>query len=95
MSLDSDVYAVLLTHDPKIDDQALHILLKSNVSYIGALGSRKTHEKRKGRLNQAGFSETEIARIHAPIGVDINAANPREIALSIVAELIQTRNQFL
>lgn len=95
MELNSDVFAVLLTHDPKIDDQALHILLRSDVSYIGALGSTRTHEKRKSRLLDAGFSEGEIKRIHAPIGVDINAKNPREIALSIVGELIETRNQFL
>ena len=93
--LNSDVYAVMLTHDPKIDDQALHILLKSGVSYIGALGSKKTHAKRTQRLTDAGFSEEEISRIHAPIGVDINAKNPGEIALSIVGELIKTRNQFL
>ena len=94
MELNSDVYAVLLTHDPKIDDQALHILLKSDVSYIGALGSRKTHEKRRSRLQENGFSEEDISKIFAPIGVDINAGNPKEIALSIVGQLIQTRNQY-
>ncbi|MDA0195880.1 MAG: XdhC family protein [Bacteroidetes bacterium] len=95
MNLNSDVFATLLTHDPKIDDQALHILLKSGVSYIGALGSRKTHQKRTGRLKSAGFSDEEIARIHAPIGVDINAKSPREIALSVVSELVSVRNQYL
>ncbi len=95
MKLNSDVFAVLLTHDPKIDDQALHIFLRSGVSYIGALGSSRTHEKRKTRLVDAGFSEDEISRIHAPIGVDIRAKDPKEIALSIVAELIKTRNKFL
>ena len=95
MELNSDVFAVLLTHDPKIDDQALHLLLKTEVSYIGALGSSRTHDKRKARLTDAGFSEDEIARIHAPVGMDIRAKNPKEIALSIVAELINTRNQYL
>ena len=93
--LNSDVYTVMLTHDPKIDDQALHILLRSDVAYIGALGSKKTHAKRVARLTEAGFTENEISRIHAPIGVDINAQSPGEIALSIVAELVKTRNQYL
>ena len=95
MSLDAYTFAVLLTHDPKIDDQALHILLKSDVAYIGALGSKKTHEKRMKRLTNAGFSEAEIARVHAPIGIAISAKSAREIALSIIAELIKVKNQFL
>ena len=95
MNLNSDVYAALLTHDPKIDDQALHILLKSNVSYLGALGSKKTHQKRTDRLEAADFTADEISRIHAPIGVNINAQSPKEIALSIVAEIISIRNKYL
>jgi xanthine dehydrogenase accessory factor len=94
-TLDAYTYAVLLTHDPKIDDQALHILLKSEVAYIGCLGSKKTHEKRMKRLQEAGFTETEIEKIHAPIGVDINAKSAREIALSIISELIKNKNAFL
>jgi len=93
-TLDDYSYAVLLTHDPKIDDQALHLLLNSGIGYIGALGSRRTHEKRVKRLTKAGFSEDQIGRIHAPIGVDINAKRPKEIALSIMAELIQVQNRF-
>lgn len=93
-TLDEYTYAVMLTHDPKIDDQALHLLLKSDIGYIGALGSRRTHAKRVKRLTEAGFSEAEIARIHAPIGVDINAKRPKEIALSILAELIKVQNQY-
>ena len=93
--LDGDTYAVVLTHDPKIDDQALHILLRSKVAYIGALGSRKTHAKRVARLTEAGFSEEEIGKIHGPVGVSINARRPKEIALSIIAELVQIKNQFL
>ncbi|MEM7368915.1 MAG: XdhC family protein [Bacteroidota bacterium] len=95
LSLDAYTYAVLLTHDPKIDDPALHILLRSGVAYIGALGSSRTHRKRVARLQEAGFSEAEIARIHGPIGVDINAKRPREIALSILAQMIQIKNQHL
>lgn len=93
--LDDYSYAVLLTHDPKIDDQALHLLLKSGIGYIGALGSRRTHAKRIKRLQEAGFSEEEIERIHAPIGVDINAKRPKEIALSIMAEMVKVKNQFM
>lgn len=92
--LDDYTFCVLLTHDPKIDDQALDILLKSPVAYIGALGSKKTHEKRIKRLTEKGFSESEITRIHAPIGVDIRAKSAREIALSIIAELIKVKNQY-
>jgi xanthine dehydrogenase accessory factor len=93
-TLDAYTYAVILSHDPKIDDNALHLLLRSEVGYIGALGSRKTHAKRVARLEEAGFSMQEIERIHAPIGVDIKAKTPREIALSIMAELIQQKNAF-
>ena len=94
-TLDAYTYSVILSHDPKIDDNALHILLKSNVAYIGALGSRKTHAKRTARLQEAGFSENEIARIHAPIGVDIKAKTPVEIALSVMGEIIKVKNEFL
>lgn len=87
-------YAVILSHDPKIDDQALHHLLRSNVAYIGALGSRKTHAKRVARLEKAGYTEEEISRIHGPIGVNINAKTPKEIALSIIAQIIQVKNEF-
>jgi len=91
MDLNEDTYAVLLTHDPKIDDPALHILLNSGVRYIGALGSRKTHEKRVNRLKQAGFPTSAIARIQGPAGIDIRAKNPTEIALSIIAQVIQAK----
>ena len=94
-ALDAYTYAVILSHDPKIDDNALHILLKSDVAYIGALGSRKTHAKRLARLQAAGFSEEEIARVHAPIGVDIKAKTPAEIALSVMGEIISVKNAFL
>ncbi len=93
--LDAYTYAVILSHDPKIDDNALHILLRSEVGYIGALGSKKTHEKRVSRLQNAGFSEEEIERIHAPVGVDIRAKTPAEIALSVMGEIIRVKNEFL
>lgn len=95
LSLDTYTYAVMLTHDPKIDDQALHVFLKSEVAYIGALGSRKTAAKRMARLTEAGFSEEDMARIHGPVGVNIRAKKPKEIALSILAEIISVKNKFL
>ena len=79
---------ILLTHDPKLDDPALHIALKSQAFYIGALGSKKTHEQRKVRLKNAGFTEKEINRINGPIGLDIGASSPEEIAISILSEVI-------
>jgi len=68
------------------------VLLRSGTAYIGALGGRKSQEKRRKRLLEAGFSEKEVQRIHGPIGVDINAQTPREIALSILAELVMVKN---
>lgn len=91
--LDQFAYAVLLTHDPKIDDQALHLLLKSEIGYIGAIGSRRTNEKREVRLREAGFTNQEIARIHAPIGLNIGSQGAKEIALSIMAEMIKVKNK--
>lgn len=92
--LDAYTYAIVLSHDPKIDDNALEILLRSEVGYLGALGSRKTHAKRVSRLLEKGFSEKEIDKIHSPIGTDINAKTPKEIALSIMGEVIQIKNEF-
>ena len=88
---DDDTYAVLLTHDPKIDDVALHIVLKSDAAYIGALGSKKTHAKRVNRLQEAGFTEAEIARIHGPVGLSIGAKTPEEVALSIIGQIIKIK----
>jgi len=93
--LDAYTYAVILSHDPKIDDNALHVLLKSEVAYIGALGSRRTHAKRIARLQEAGFTEREIARVHAPVGMDIHAKTPAEIALSVMGEVIKEKNKYL
>ncbi|MEM6522335.1 MAG: XdhC family protein, partial [Bacteroidota bacterium] len=93
--LDAYTYCAILSHDPKIDDNALEVLLKSDVAYIGALGSRKNQEKRRKRLRDNGFSEEQISRIHGPIGADIKAKTAREIALSIMAEVISVKNQYL
>ena len=88
-SLGSDRYTayVMLTHDPKIDDPALFHALRSNAFYIGALGSRKTHGSRLERIRAEGFSDADIARIKAPIGLPIGAISPAEIALSILGEI--------
>ncbi|UWQ23470.1 XdhC family protein [Leisingera aquaemixtae] len=87
LGLDSRTALVLLTHDPKLDDPALLAALAADVFYIGALGSKKTHAARIARLQEAGFTEAQIARIHGPIGLDIGAAGPAEIAVSILAEM--------
>ena len=88
--LDVRTALVLLTHDLKLDDPALHLGLRSPSFYIGALGSTRTHAKRIERLEADGFSQSQIARIHGPIGLDIGAASPQEIAVSILAEMVQT-----
>lgn len=79
---------VALTHDPKIDDPALEHALRAGCFYIGALGSRKTHARRVERLTAAGFEAEAIAAIHAPIGLDIGAVSPAEIAVAILGEII-------
>ena len=84
---------VTLTHDPKIDDPALEVAVRAPVFYIGALGSRRTHGKRLERLREKGFSEDELGRIHAPIGLAIGARSPAEIAVSIMAQVTQVRRQ--
>ena len=87
--LDHRTAVVTLTHDPKIDDPALETALRSPVFYIGALGSTRTHAKRVARLGDLGFTADEIARIDAPIGADIGAKSPAEIAISVMAELTE------
>ena len=82
---------VTLTHDPKIDDPALHVALKSSAFYVGSLGSKRTHAQRVERLSENGFSTGEIGRIHAPVGLDIGAKTPQEIALSIISEITAIR----
>jgi xanthine dehydrogenase accessory factor len=87
---DSRTAIVTLTHDPKLDDPAIRAALQSQAFYLGCLGSKKTHAKRLDRLTDAGFTPDEIARIHAPVGLDIGAKTPAEIAVSIMAQITQT-----
>jgi xanthine dehydrogenase accessory factor len=87
-SLDPACAVVVLTHDAKFDIPSLAGALRSDAGYIGALGSRATHAKRQSQLEEQGFGGDELARIHAPIGLDIGARTPEEIALAIVAEIV-------
>jgi xanthine dehydrogenase accessory factor len=91
-SLGIDRYTafVALTHDPKIDDPALLYALARDCFYIGALGSRKTHGRRVDRFKQQGVGDAEISRIHAPIGLNIGAVSPAEIAVSIIAQITES-----
>lgn len=86
---DTRTAVVTLTHDPKLDDPAIMAALRSDVFYLGCLGSTRTHAKRVARLEEAGFSTDDIARIHAPVGLDIGGRQPAEIAVSIMAEVTQ------
>jgi xanthine dehydrogenase accessory factor len=88
MTADPFSAVVTLTHVDHIDDEALAIALKSPCRYIGALGSRKTHAKRVARLKDTGFTDADIARINAPVGIDIEAETAGEIATSILAQII-------
>ena len=81
-------HVVVLSHDLKIDLPALEVALRSPARYIGALGSKKTHKKRVAALQEAGFTEAEIARIHAPIGLNLGGRKAEEIALSIIAQVV-------
>ena len=89
LGIDHYTAFVALTHDPKIDDPALIHALSRNCFYIGALGSRKTHARRVDRLKQQGLTEAGISRIHAPIGLDIGAVSPAEIAVAIMAQITE------
>jgi xanthine dehydrogenase accessory factor len=89
LNVDHYTAFVALTHDPKIDDPALTHALSRDCFYIGALGSRKTHARRIERLKQQGLSEAELGRIHAPIGIDIGAVSPAEIAVAIMAQITE------
>ena len=81
----------ILSHDPKLDDPALMVALRSPAFYIGVLGSRETHAQRRQRLLQAGMTETDLARLHAPIGIDVGGETPEEIAVSILADVVAAR----
>ena len=90
LKLDATSAVVTLTHDPKIDDPALIAALGSPAFYVGALGSKRTHAKRVARLTEAGLAD-RVQRIHAPVGLDLGGRAPREIAVSILAQVIQVR----
>jgi xanthine dehydrogenase accessory factor len=92
VTLGRHVSVVTLTHDPKLDIPALSAALRSDAGYIGALGSRRTHEKRIQSLAAEGFAKEEIARVHGPVGLDLGGKAPEEIALSIVAEIVAARH---
>ena len=85
-------YVVVISHDPKLDDPALKISLRSNARYIGALGSRKTHKDRLKRLKEAGLPNEQLARIHAPIGLPLGGSSTGEVAVSIIAEILICKN---
>jgi len=91
--LDAYTALVAVTHDPKIDDYSLQAALQAECFYVGALGSRKTHGKRLERMSKAGLGAALLERIHAPIGLDIGASTPAEIALAVMAQAIQALRQ--
>ena len=92
VSLDAQTFVVILSHDDKIDIPALALCLRSPVAYIGALGSRPTQAKRRTALLEQGFTAADLARIHGPIGLDIGASTPEEIAVSILSEIVAVRH---
>lgn len=89
--MDEYSYLVSLTHDPKFDQPTLLKALRSAARYIGAIGSRSTHERRKQQLREQGFADADLSRIHSPIGLDIGSRTPEEIAVSILAEMLSVR----
>jgi xanthine dehydrogenase accessory factor len=93
LAIDARTAIVTLTHDPKLDDPALTVALRSPAFYVGSLGSRRTHAKRLDRLRAAGLTEEELARIHAPVGLDIGAVTQAEIAVSVMAQIIAARRR--
>jgi len=90
--LDEQTYVVVLTHDPKFDLPVLEVALRSSARYIGAMGSRKTHARRVEQLRKQGFSDKDLARIRAPIGLDLGGQQPEELALAILAEMVAARH---
>lgn len=89
--VDSRTVICVLTHDPKFDVPALEVALRTQAGYVGAMGSRRTHEDRLQRLREAGVTDDELARLHSPIGLDLGARTPEETAISIAAEIVQSR----
>ena len=93
IGIDASTAVAVLTHDPKLDDPALAAALRSKAFYVGALGSRRTQEKRRQRLLEAGLDEGALSRLHAPIGLPIGGRSPGEIALAIMAQIVGARNK--
>ena len=91
IGLDGSCYVVVLTHDPKFDEPALQVALRSPAAYVGAIGSRKTQAERRDRLKAEGQSEEQVARLHGPIGLDLGGRQPAETALAILAEMTAVR----
>ena len=89
--VDERTVICVLTHDPKFDVPVLEVALRTPAGYIGAMGSRRTHDDRLARLREAGLSDGELARLRSPIGLDLGARTPEETAVSVAAELIQLR----
>jgi xanthine dehydrogenase accessory factor len=89
--VDERTVLCVLTHDPKFDVPLLEIALRKPVAYIGAMGSRRTNDDRAKRLKELGLTDTELARLHAPIGLDVGARTPEETAVSIAAEIVASR----
>ena len=95
MGIDENTFIVVLTHDEKIDNPALEIALQSPARYIGALGSKKTHARRVAALQEVGITESQLARLHTPIGLEIGARRPEEIAVAIIGEIVAVSNGLL
>lgn len=89
IKINSSTAIAVLTHDPKIDDPAIKLALNSSAFYVGALGSKNTNAKRRERLLSDGVSESQLDKVHAPIGLDIGAQNPEEIALAVMSQIVQ------
>jgi len=90
--IDRATYIAVLTHDPKLDDAALELAVRSDAAYIGAMGSRRAQEKRRERLLEKGLTDDDLARIAAPIGLDLGGLTAEETALSVMAEVVAVRN---
>lgn len=92
MDLNPSTSIAVLTHDPKFDEPTLRVVLAREVGYVGAIGSRKTSEERSERLKRSGVTDEQLSRIHGPVGLNIGATSPEEMALAIMAEIVATRH---